>query len=77
MPRDLDGLNELLKSGKYQKPDSKISVYKNRRGQYKGIYLWCKNDLGTCRIDPMYVTDWNYQLIDMEDFKIHLEKSAF
>ena len=76
-PRDLDGLDALIKTGKYQKPDCKISVYKNRRGQYKGIYLWCKNDLGTCRIDPMFVTDWNYQLIDMEDFKIHVEKSAF
>ena len=77
MPRDLDGLDAVLKNGKFQRPDCKISVYKNRRGQYKGIYLWCKNDLGTCRIDPMFVTDWNYQLIDMEDFKIHVEKSAF
>lgn len=77
MPRDLDGLDADLKNGKFQRPDCKISVYKNRRGQYKGIYLWCKNDLGTCRIDPMFVTDWNYQLIDMEDFKIHVEKSAF
>lgn len=77
MPRDLDGLDAALKNGKFQRPDCKISVYKNRRGQYKGIYLWCKNDLGTCRIDPMFVTDWNYQLIDMEDFKIHVEKSAF
>lgn len=74
--RDIDSLDILLQRG-MPKPDIKISVYKNRRGRYKGIYLWCKNDLGTCRIDPQFVTTWDYQLIDMPDTKINIEESAF
>ena len=55
-----------------------MSVYKNRRGRYKGIYLWCKADLGSCRINPMFATDYSYELIQMTDIQIKLkEESAF
>lgn len=75
--KDLDSLENLLKQNIYEKPDLKLSVYKNRRGQYKGIYLWCKADLGTCRINPMFATDWRYQLIEMDDYQIKVERGAF
>ena len=75
--KDLDGLNSILNTNKFDTPNLKISVYKNRRGQYKGIYLWCKADLGVCRINPMFVTDWRYQFKEMDDFKIEVEPSAF
>jgi len=75
--RDLDSLETLIKGYSLEKPSIKLSVYKNRRGRYKGIYLWCKSDLGTCRIDPLFATDWRYQMVDIEDFKITVEPSAF
>ena len=75
--RDLDSLENLLKQNIFEKPALKLSVYKNRRGQYKGIYLWCKADLGTCRVEPMFATDWRYQLIEMDDFEIKVEPGAF
>ena len=70
-------LGTLIKTYNLEQPNLKLSIYKNRRGQYKGIYLWCKADLGTCRINPMYATDWRYQFIDMDDYEIDVAPSAF
>ena len=59
-------------------PTIKISIYKNRRGRYKGVYLWCKADLGTCRIQPMFCTGYDYEMISIDDIRIKLEEpSAF
>lgn len=75
--KDLDSLDNLLKQNVYEKPNLKLSVYKNRRGQYKGIYLWCNADLGTCRVNPIFATDWRYQFIEMDDYQIKVEPGAF
>lgn len=56
-------------------PNIKMSVYKNRRGQYKDILLWCNGKRGTCRIEPMFITDYNYQIIDVPDIKINIDPS--
>ena len=75
---DVESLQTILSANTFAKPNLKISVYKNRRGQYKSIYLWCNADLGTCRVKPMFATTWNYELISMEDLKILTEEpSAF
>jgi replicative DNA helicase len=75
---DVESLQTILSANTFTKPNLKISVYKNRRGQYKSIYLWCNADLGTCRVKPMFATTWNYELISMEDLKILTEEpSAF
>ena len=47
---DYEKLQKILTSTAFGKPNIKISIYKNRRGRYKGVFLWCKADLGTCRI---------------------------
>ena len=76
--KDRESLDTLIKKNGFEMPTIKISVYKNRRGRWKGIYLWCKANRGICRIDPMFVTKWNYELEEIEDFKIHIEEeSAF
>ena len=78
---DKESLKNIVNSMGIEMPDIKISVYKNRRGRYKDILLWCKSDRGICRIDPVFVTNYNYELIDIEDLKIHvtpkIESSAF
>lgn len=75
---DLVSLDKILTSSVFDKPTIKMSVYKNRRGRYKGVYLWCKADLGCCRIQPMFATDYSYELIPINDIKIRLEEeSAF
>ena len=76
--KDREALEPILQKGGFEMPVIKISVYKNRRGRWKGIYLWCKADRGCCRIEPMFATKYNYELVEMEDLKIKVEDdSAF
>ena len=78
---DRETLKNIVNSMGIEMPDIKISIYKNRRGRYKDILLWCKSNRGICRIDPIFVTNYNYELMDIEDLKIHvtpkIEASAF
>lgn len=76
--KDRDSLQSIVQKMGIPMPDIKISVYKNRRGRWKGIYLWANADRGICRINPMFVTKWNYELVEMEDLKIRIsDASAF
>ena len=75
---DLVKLDKILSTNVFDRPSIKMSVYKNRRGRYKGIYLWCKANLGCCRIKPMFATTYDYEIIPIDDMKIVLEdESAF
>lgn len=76
--KDIESLGRILTSNTFDRPNLKLSIYKNRRGRYKGIYLWCQADLGTCRVKPMFATDYGYEIIPMDDIKIITEdKGAF
>ena len=73
-PKDIESLDKILSSSVFDKPTIKMSIYKNRRGRYKGIYLWCRADLGTCRINPMFATTYDYELIQIDNLKIEIEE---
>ena len=70
---DLVALDKILSANVFDKPTIKISVYKNRRGRYKGIYLWAKANLGCCRIHPMFATTYDYELVPIDDIRIRVE----
>ena len=78
---DLISLEPILRSGTFEKPNLKLSVYKNRRGKYKDILLWCKADRGQCKFIPLFATDYQYKLIELPDLIIKInpkiETSAF
>ena len=78
---DKDALKPILAKQNLPEPIIKMSVYKNRRGQYKDILLWCKADRGTCRIEPMFATTYQYELVELPDLKIkinpNISASAF
>ena len=75
---DLVSLDPILSGNVFDKPTIKMSIYKNRRGRYKGVYLWCKADLGCCRIEHMFCTTYGYELINIDDMRIKVEEeSAF
>ena len=78
---DKEALHETLLRSGFEEPTIKISIYKNRRGQYKDILLWCKANLGTCKIIPLFATDYQYKIIDLPDLKIKInpkiQASAF
>ena len=77
--QDLGSLETILqKNPQFPVPKIKLSIYKNRRGRYKSVILWCDADLGTCRIKPMFMTDFQYEWIGIEDLKIIINDfSAF
>ena len=70
---DIAALESILSANTFDKPNLKLSVYKNRRGRYKGVILWCKGDLGTCRVKPLFCTTYDYEILTMEDIKIITE----
>ena len=75
---DIENLGRVIANNAFDRPVLKLSIYKNRRGRYKGIYLWCKADLGTCRVQPMFATTYNYEIIQIDNLKILTEEpSAF
>ena len=76
--KDREALEPMVKKMGIEMPNIKISVYKNRRGRWKGIYLWVNAQRGICRFNPVFVTKWTYELVDMEDLKIRIQdQSAF
>lgn len=70
---DLIKLEPVLATGQFINPTIKISIYKNRRGKYKSVFLWCAADLGTCRIKPMFCTAYNYSVIPIDNYQYVLE----
>lgn len=72
---DLTKLEPILDSNKnLQRPNIKLSIYKNRRGRYKGCFLWCAADLGTCRIHPQFCTNWRLEMLSIEDIKVVIDE---
>ena len=70
---DIQSLDSILSLNNFDRPNIKMSIYKNRRGRYKGIILWCKADLGCCRVQPMFATTYDYEILSIEDMKIITE----
>ena len=69
---DLKALDNLIKQNHFEKPTLKLSIYKNRRGRYKDVILWCKANLGTCRVEPIFMTDYQYKFIDVPVYKVNI-----
>lgn len=72
-PEDLEALKPVLENGQYDTPFIKMSVYKNRRGEYNNLLLWCKANRGTCKIIPMFATDYQYKLIPIRELNIQVK----
>lgn len=77
--QDLASLEVIIhKNPQFPVPKIKLSIYKNRRGRFKSVILWCDADLGACRIKPMFLTDFQYEWIGIDDLKIVINDfSAF
>ena len=70
---DLEALKPLMEEHGYPIVDTKISVYKNRRGRYKDILIWCESNKGTCKITPKFVTNYQYEVIEVPELNIVVE----
>ncbi len=80
--QDRESIKLFCDKNGFEMPTLKISIYKNRRGRYNHVFLWCNPDLGTCRINVQFVTSYLYEPIEMEDLIINVKsdknwRSAF
>ena len=68
----------LLK--KAVKRGSGIELAAKQAEYEESLYLWCKANLGTCRVNPMFATTYDYELIQIDNTKVIIddnEPSAF
>ena len=72
---DMEKLEPIIAKG-MPKPNVKLSIYKNRQGRWKGIYLWMNAERGICRFNTIFATKYDYELIEMEDLKIKVEEKG-
>ena len=73
--QDHEYLQSIIDMG-FPVPDIKMSIYKNRRGRYKDVILWCRSRRESCRIIPMFMTDMNYEWIDIKDTQIKIRADS-
>ena len=50
-------------------PTHVSDIYKNRRGRYTSVRVWHQFDLGTCRMQDLFVTDQLFQPINIQIVK--------
>ena len=50
-------------------PTHVSDIYKNRRGRYTSVRVWHQFDLGTCRMQDLFVTDQTFQPINIQIVK--------
>lgn len=74
--KDREALQALVKKLGCPMPNVKLSLYKNRRGRWKNVLVWMDAKRGICRFDPLFVTKYDYEMVEMEDFKINVKRSV-
>ncbi|MDG0860379.1 DnaB-like helicase C-terminal domain-containing protein [Staphylococcus equorum] len=70
--KDHDELKHILEQGFHERPNYSHWVYKNRSGLSNCI-IWSSMNLGTMREIPLFVTDIDYNLIDINPVEIELK----
>jgi replicative DNA helicase len=73
--QDKEALSGFLQASCLPTPNIVHHIYKNRRGQFKSVKLWCYGDLATCRVNPIFLTDNEYRPITVEDIEIVVSKT--
>lgn len=71
---DREILKDIVEELGVEMPGIKMSVYKNRRGKYKNVIVWCRDRRDICRINPMFVTNFNYELIKIDNLRIEIDE---
>ena len=73
---DLEKITPFCNKNNLPIPNVKLSVYKNRQGKYKNMYLWINADRAVCRFNPIFATDWAYNIMSIENLKIKVDSSS-
>jgi replicative DNA helicase len=73
--QDKEALAGYVQSSCLPMPNLVHHVYKNRRGRFKSVKLWCYADLSICRVNPLFLTDNDYKPISIDDIDIIVDNS--
>lgn len=73
--KELQKLEKILKTtsqfGK-NRPNICMSVYKNRGGKYNNVKIWLDIDYSTMRVGDLFVTDYEYEILPIEQNYVHV-----
>lgn len=72
---EVENIAAISKKMNCKVPTVGLHFYKNRRSKYKDIIVWCENCLGTCKLKPIFVTDKDFNVIDLTDTKIVVKEA--
>lgn len=67
---DREALQPIVAAACLPMPNLVHHVYKNRRGKFKSVKLWCAADFSICRVRALFMTDDNYKIIEIQDLDI-------
>lgn len=73
---DLEKIQPILTKNGFPKPNIKMSIYKNRANEHKNEYCFMYADKGICRYETLFMTDYNYNLLDVTDIKIKVQEES-
>lgn len=75
---DLEALEPILRHGFYpNEPNLVYHIYKNRETKYKDVKLWLYVDMDTMRIKELFLTNNDYELIDIQPTEIKTKQFDF
>jgi replicative DNA helicase len=72
-PKDLESIEPILRNGFYPEPNIVYHIYKNRETEYKDCKLWLHVDFDTMRMQELFLTKNNYELIPIKPTEIKTE----
>ena len=73
LPQHLKKIEPIIhKMMNVPEPNYFFSVYKVRRGKLTMLMVWCYVEMGTVTEKPLFVTDFDYNLIDIDFTKIEV-----
>lgn len=72
-PEEITMLARLIQELNLPTPTQVTDVYKARRSRYKSVRIWSYTDLGTARIRDLFMTDANFNIININKIEIQIE----
>ena len=67
---ELEAIKPILSHGIYPVPNMIYHLYKCRRGKITRVKIWLNVNLGNCRIQDLFVTNFDNQLIPVNKLTI-------
>lgn len=74
---DLEAIEPIIKKGFFPEPNIVYHIYKNRETKYKDCKLWLHVNMDTMRQQELFLTDNEYNLINIQPTEIKTKQFDF